>query len=74
MIGDLIVFAAFFAIWSAAAAEQPEVFAAGKAHAARTLGLVNTAALLTSSWAAASAIAAARRSQPTHAARLLAAA
>lgn len=71
LLGDLLVFAVFFAIWAAAAAHEPHVFAVGRQDASQTLGLINTAALLTSSWIVASAVLASRQSDHARAAVLL---
>lgn len=69
LIGDMLLFAALFAAWSIAARDSPEVFAAGRAEAHRVIGLANTIALLTSSWAVAVAVRRSRSGRPEAAAR-----
>jgi len=56
VLGDMLVFALFFATFLYYKNEQPEVFAAGQATLNSTLGTINTLLLLTSSWCIASAV------------------
>lgn len=50
ILGDMLVFALFFGIWSVNHALKPELFSQSHAQINQTLGLINTLALLTSSW------------------------
>ncbi|MHA3020607.1 cytochrome c oxidase subunit 3 [Mycobacterium sp. BMJ-28] len=70
----MVVFAVFFAVWTAGAFDQPEVFDAGRRHAGRVFGLVNTLALITSSWCVASGLRLARADRFATAGRLFSAA
>lgn len=56
VLGDMLVFALFFATFLYYKGQQPEVFAAGQASLNTTLGTLNTLLLLTSSWCIASAV------------------
>lgn len=56
ILGDLVVFGLFFAIWGWSHATQPELFAWGGAQMNRALGLANTLVLITSSAAVASGL------------------
>ncbi len=56
ILGDMIVFGLFFAIWSWNRATQPELFAWGGAQMNQALGLANTLVLISSSAAAASGL------------------
>lgn len=60
LLGDMVVFALFFTLWTIGAHQHPEVFAAGGENANRVLGLINTLALLTSSGCAAAGLQRAR--------------
>ncbi len=61
IVGDLLVFGLFFAIWSWSRATQPDLFARGGAHVNLMLGLVNTLVLVTSSAAVAAGLTLARQ-------------
>lgn len=74
LLGDMIVFAVFFGVWAVGEFRQPEVFDAGRQHASRVFGLVNTLALITSSWCVASGLRRARDNQFATAGHLFAAA
>ncbi|HSW15110.1 MAG TPA: cytochrome c oxidase subunit 3 [Solimonas sp.] len=69
ILGDMIVFGLFFAIWGWNHATQPELFAWGGAQMNRALGLANTLVLITSSAAVASGLNLARLGR-SHEARL----
>lgn len=56
VLGDMLVFALFFATFLYYKGQQPEIFAAGQATLSTTLGTINTLLLLTSSWCVASAV------------------
>lgn len=50
VLGDMCVFALFFALWSISHAQHPEMFAQGHASISQMSGVINTLALLTSSF------------------------
>lgn len=56
LASEALLFAALFALHAAYRAAHPSAFATGVAHATRALGSINTAVLLTSSYAAASSL------------------
>lgn len=49
ILGDMLVFALFFGIWSVQHMQQPELFQQGYAQMNHRFGLINTIALVTSS-------------------------
>lgn len=59
--GDLVLFTLLFCVFLNMRAEQPDVFADGRAQLNQACGLVNTLLMLTSSWLVATAVRAARR-------------
>ncbi|MBO0854293.1 MAG: cytochrome c oxidase subunit 3 [Nocardia sp.] len=69
VFGDLAVFTAFFFIWATAQRGDPELFAAGRATLNQTIGIANTALLLTSSAAVAAAVRSLRAGSATLARR-----
>lgn len=50
VLGDMCVFALFFALWSISRAQHPDMFAQGHASISQLSGVINTLALLTSSF------------------------
>lgn len=63
ILGDLVIFGLFFAIWGWNAATQPALFAEGGARMNWGIGLANTLVLITSSAAVASGLTLARQGQ-----------
>ncbi|MFF0496364.1 cytochrome c oxidase subunit 3 family protein [Nocardia aobensis] len=53
ILGDLLVFAIFFGLWSWNKAHQPELFVQGRAQMNQAIGLANTLVLISSSAAVA---------------------
>jgi len=72
LASELLLFAALFALYGASRAHYPEAFGFGVAHGARVLGMTNTALLICSSYAAASAVHAIRDGRGRAAGLLLA--
>lgn len=60
---ELLLFAGLFALYAAGRVGNPAAFREGIAHAAKTIGSVNTGVLLVSSTSVALAVAAARRGE-----------
>jgi nitric oxide reductase NorE protein len=71
ILGDLLAFSLFFAVFLVHRAQDVALFAASQAAMGRGFGLANTALLLTSSLFVAWAVMAARASAPARSARLL---
>lgn len=70
VLGDLIIFGAYFVIFMIYRAMTPEVFLSSQRHLNITIGVLNTLVLLTSSWFIAQSAWAARRGDYTRALRL----
>jgi len=71
LASELLLFAALFALYAAYRAQYPAAFGFGVAHGAKVLGTANTALLICSSYAAASAVHAVRDGRARRAAALL---
>jgi cytochrome c oxidase subunit 3 len=71
LASELLLFAALFALYGGYRAHYPEAFGFGVAHGARVLGTTNTALLICSSYAAASAVHAIRDGRGRRAGLLL---
>ena len=72
VLGDLVIFGAYFVIFMIYRTMAPPEFLAAQQHLDVTIGVVNTIVLLTSSWFVARSVLAARagESRPGHAADL----
>ena len=70
VLGDLVIFGAYFVIFMVYRAMTPEAFLAAQQHLSITLGVVNTVVLLTSSWFIARGVVAARADDHAAALRL----
>lgn len=70
VLGDLIIFSAYFVIFMIYRAQQPELFLASQQHLSINFGVFNTLALLTSSWFVARSVLAARAGDPDRAMKL----
>ncbi|WP_197374987.1 cytochrome c oxidase subunit 3 [Mycolicibacterium baixiangningiae] len=70
VLGDLIIFGAYFVIYMVHRAMAPEAFLAAQQHLSLTAGVLNTLVLLTSSWFVARGVLAARAGDHTTALRL----
>ncbi|WP_422746081.1 cytochrome c oxidase subunit 3 family protein [Mycobacterium sp. WMMD1722] len=70
VLGDLIIFGAYFVIFMVHRAMKPELFLADQQHLNLTIGVVNTLVLLTSSWFVARAVQTARVGDHAAAVRL----
>jgi nitric oxide reductase NorE protein len=60
VLGDLVIFSSYFVIFMIYRAQQPELFLASQQHLSINFGVINTLALLTSSWFIARSVLAAR--------------
>ncbi|MBD3644460.1 MAG: cytochrome c oxidase subunit 3 [Alcanivorax sp.] len=69
ILGDLVIFGLFFAIWGWNHASQPALFAEGGAQMSWAIGLANTLVLITSSAAVAAGLTLVRQGQGTAARR-----
>ncbi|WP_245233924.1 cytochrome c oxidase subunit 3 family protein [Mycobacterium sp. PS03-16] len=74
VLGDLIIFGAYFVIYMVHRAMAPQAFLADQQHLDLTVGAANTVVLLTSSWLIARGVAAARDDRCPEAVRLTVAA
>jgi nitric oxide reductase NorE protein len=70
VLGDLIIFGAYFFIFMIYRAMKPQEFLASQQHLNITIGALNTLVLLTSSWFIARSVQAARAEDHAHALRL----
>jgi nitric oxide reductase NorE protein len=70
VLGDLIIFGAYFVIYMVHRAMAPAAFLAAQQHLSLTAGVLNTVVLLTSSWFIARSVLAARAGDHTTALRL----
>lgn len=71
VLGDMIIFGAYFLIYMVHRAMAPEAFLAAQQHLNVTVGVINTMVLLTSSWFVVRGVCAARGGHPEQAVRLL---
>ncbi len=71
VLGDMIIFGAYFLIYMVHRAMAPAAFLAAQQHLNVTVGVINTMVLLTSSWFVVRGVCAARAGQPEQAVRLL---
>jgi nitric oxide reductase NorE protein len=71
VLGDLLIFGAYFIIFMIYRSMAPERFLAAQQHLNITVGVVNTVVLLTSSWFVARSVLAARTGDPRRAIRLI---
>ena len=71
VLGDLLIFGAYFLIFMVYRAMAPEQFLASQQHLDITVGVVNTVVLLTSSWFVVRGVQNARIGDPTRARRLI---
>jgi nitric oxide reductase NorE protein len=71
VLGDMIIFGAYFLIYMVCRAMRPEAFLAAQQHLNVTVGVINTMVLLTSSWFVVRGVYAARGGHPEQAVRLL---
>ncbi|MFI1464108.1 cytochrome c oxidase subunit 3 [Nocardia carnea] len=69
VLGDLLIFGAYFVIFMVHRAMAPQEFLAAQQHLNLDLGTVNTLVLLTSSWCVARSVQAARAGAPDRALR-----
>ena len=69
VLGDLVIFGAYFLIYMVHRAMAPEAFLAAQQHLNVTIGVINTMVLLTSSWFVARSVYAARAGRPEQAVR-----
>jgi nitric oxide reductase NorE protein len=69
IFGDLAVFSVFFTLFPYYRLAEPDLFARSQALLSQTFGLANTLLLLTSSWAVAAAMSAARDARAQDAVR-----
>lgn len=74
IVAELLTFGMFFVAYAGYRALEVDQFNASQLKLDRTLGVINTLFLLTSSWAVVSAVRAARRDRPAEVPRYLAAA
>jgi nitric oxide reductase NorE protein len=63
--GDMVMFGLFFAAFVHGYVHSPDLYRSSQAHLDQSLGVLNTALLLTSSWFVASAVASARSRRST---------
>ncbi|MDV3127778.1 cytochrome c oxidase subunit 3 [Mycobacterium sp. 21AC1] len=70
ILGDLIIFAAYFVIYLIYRSRQPGLFLESQQHLSINFGVVNTLALLASSWFVARSVIMARTGDPARAMRL----
>lgn len=69
IFGDMMVFSLFFAVFTYYRGQDVALFQASQAKLSQTLGLLNTALMLSSSWFVATGVQSARRGQRRLAAR-----
>lgn len=72
VLGDMVIFGAYFVIFMVYRAQQPAVFLASQQHLSLGVGVINTIVLITSSWFVARGVQAARDADDTRAVRLTA--
>jgi nitric oxide reductase NorE protein len=70
VLGDLIIFGAYFIIFMVYRAMKPQEFRAAQEHLSTNIGVLNTLVLLASSWFIARSVQAARADNHAHALRL----
>jgi nitric oxide reductase NorE protein len=70
VLGDLIIFGAYFMIFIVYRAMKPQEFLASQEHLSTNIGVLNTLVLLASSWFIARSVQAARAGDHFHALRL----
>ncbi len=70
VLGDFVIFGAYFVIFMVQRARDPALFVAAQQHLNLTVGVVNTMVLLTSSWLVARGVQACRYADYTGALRL----
>ncbi|KRE34756.1 cytochrome C oxidase subunit III [Mycobacterium sp. Soil538] len=70
VLGDLVIFGAYFLIFMVHRAMSPQQFLEAQQHLSLTIGAVNTVVLLTSSWFVARGVIAARAGEHSKAIRL----
>jgi nitric oxide reductase NorE protein len=70
VLGDLIIFGAYFIIFMVYRAMKPQEFLAAQAHLSINIGVLNTLVLLASSWFIARSVQTARADNHGHALRL----
>jgi nitric oxide reductase NorE protein len=70
VLGDMVIFGAYFIIFMIHRAMNPEMFIASQQHLNITVGVVNTIVLLTSSWFIARSVLAVRAGDHQRAVRL----
>lgn len=70
VLGDLIIFSFYFIVFMVYRAQQPELFLESQQHLSINFGVVNTLALLASSWFIARSVLAARSGDPGRAMKL----
>jgi len=73
VLGDLLIFGAYFVIFMIYRALSPQTYLADQQHLDITVGVVNTLVLLTSSWCVVQAVLCARGGSWQHAVRWLSA-
>ena len=73
VLGDLVIFGAYFVIFMVYRARQPALFLASQQHLSLTIGVVNTLVLITSSWFVARGVQSTRCGDDAGATRLTAA-
>jgi nitric oxide reductase NorE protein len=71
VLGDMIIFAAYFIIFMVERTRERTLFLASQQHLYQTIGLINTLVLLTSSWCMARAVRASRAGEHSRALRLV---
>jgi nitric oxide reductase NorE protein len=71
VLGDMLIFSAYFLIYMVHRALAPEAFLAAQQHLNVTVGVINTMVLLTSSWFVVRGVTAARSGHSDQAVRLL---
>lgn len=71
VLGDLIIFGAYFIIFMIYRAMKPQEFLASQKHLNINIGVINTLVLLASSWFIARSVQAARADDHAHALRLI---
>lgn len=70
VLGDLVIFSAYFLIFMVYRHQERELFLESQQHLSLAVGVVNTLVLLASSWFVASSVAATRAGRYDHALRL----
>ncbi|MGV9797716.1 cytochrome c oxidase subunit 3 family protein [Mycobacterium sp. NPDC003449] len=70
VLGDLVIFSSYFVIFMIYRAKQPQLFLESQQHLSINFGVINTLALLASSWFVARSVLAARAGDPARAMKL----